>query len=182
MAGRKGSRKLTNTERANLVVAKEMRGVTGKTTKQIAEENGVSPLYLSHLTPDNLPAESKKIYKKKMAKLEELAFATTAAALTKGKELIEQADNPKHLSGIAAVGKMADTVYRLETRQPTEISNTMPAETHALEFIKMLMEKMDLNAALDAFSRASLDPLVPEVRKLEIRRRIESGELRLLTP
>lgn len=91
-----------------------------------------------------------------------------------------QADDPRHLSGVAAMGKLSDTVYRLETQQPTEIHQALPAESHALEFIKMLMQKMDLSTALDAFTRASLDPLVPEVRKQEIRRRIESGELKLL--
>ncbi len=168
-------------EKANMLVAKTMAHTNGKTMSDIAIEfgTGIETVYDTRL--NSVDAETRKIYKKKMARLEDLALATTEAALIKGKELIEQADNPRHLSGIAAVGKMSDTVYRLETGKPTEITNVMPAETHALEFIRMMMEKMDRQSALDAFLRAPLDPLVPEVRKLEIKSRIESGDLKLLT-
>jgi hypothetical protein len=176
----KGTRRLTPTEKANIVIAREMRGLTGKTNADIGKDFGISGQYVQHMTKDNIPAEAKKIYKKKRERLEELAFETTVSALKKGKELIDIADSPKALSGIAAVGKMADTVYRLETNRPTEIQQALPTESHALEFIRMLLERMDLNAALDSFMRASLDPLVPEERKPDIRRRIETGELKLL--
>lgn len=175
------SRKLTPTDRANIVIEREMRGITGKTNKDIAVEQRCSEFLVQHTTAGNLPAEARKIYKKKKARLDELAMSTTVAALLKGKELIDKADNPKHLSGIAAVGKMSDNIFRLETHQPTAIQQTLPAESHALEFIKMLMQRMAQAEALEAFKRTSLEPLVPEQRKLEIIRRIEAGELKLLT-
>lgn len=178
--GNPGGHWLTPTEKANIVIAREMRGITGKTNADIADDFGVGTQTVAHTTANNIPTEAKKIYKKKRAKLEELAFATTVAALKKSKELVQMADDPKHLSGIAAVGRMSDTVYRLETRQPTDIQQTLPTESHALEFIRMLMQKMDLQTAMETFIKAPLDPLVPEIRKEEIRRRIESGELKLL--
>jgi len=180
--GKKGARWLKPSEKANIMIAKELRGVSGKTTEDIAVDYGVANTTVRHMTVDNLPADARKIYQKKKKKLEELAMEATVEALTKGRELIQQADNPKHLSGIAALGKMSDMIYRLETNQPTEITQTLPAEAHALEFIKVLMAKMDREAALEAFLRASLDPLVPESRKLEIHKRIQSGELKLLNP
>jgi hypothetical protein len=176
----KGKRTLTPTERANIVIARDLRAVTGKTCRDIAQDFNLATATVQHITADNLPREAKKIYKKKKKQLEELAMATTVAALEKGKELIEMADNPRHLSGIAAMGKMSDTVYRLETQQPTEIQQNVTAETHALDFIRLLLERMDLEAALSHFTKANLEPLVPEMRKDDIVRRIESGELKLL--
>lgn len=178
----KGTTKLTPTDRANIVIQRDMRPLTGKTTEDIAKEFGVQPSTVKDMTANNIPREAKKIYKKKRAKLEELAMATTVAALEKGRELILASDNPRHLSGIAAMGKLSDTVYRLETHQPTVIQEGLGAESHALDFIRILLERMDLENALSHFMKASLEPLVPEDRKLSIRQRIESGELKLLPP
>jgi uncharacterized protein YqgV (UPF0045/DUF77 family) len=180
--GKKGARWLTPTEKANIVIAKELRGTTGKTCTDIAGEYGVALGTVQHIHEGLLPAEAKRIYAKKKKQLEELSIDTTLAALMKGKELILQADDPKHLSGIAALGKLSDTVYRLETNQPTDIQQTVSTETHALEFIKLLMVSMERKAALEAFLKADLAPLVPESRKLEIHKRIESGDLKLLNP
>jgi len=80
------------------------------------------------------------------------------------------------------MGRFADTVHRLERGDPTQISQSIGSETHALEFIRFMMTKMDQIAAIDAFKRANLEPLVPEIRKSEIISRIESGELKLLGP
>lgn len=179
--GHKNARWLKPSEKANIVIARDMRGVTGKTCEDIAKDLNVSVSMVRHTTADNLPAEAKKIYVKKKKRLDELAMAATEAALVKGKQLIDLADDPKYLGGIAQLGKMADTVYRLETNRPTEISQTIGTEAHALDFIKILMARMDREAALEAFLKASLEPLVPEDRKKEIHRRIISGELKLLT-
>jgi AcrR family transcriptional regulator len=176
----KGSRKLTPSERANIKIDKDMRGITKMSLPDIAEKHGVSKATVNHITDTSLTGEARKIYLKKKKKLEELSLDTTLAALEKGKELILQADHPRHLSGIAAMGKMSDTVHRLETMQPTEITQNNSAEAHALDFIKLLLQRMDLESALASFQRANLDPLVPEMRKPDIIRRIESGELKLL--
>ena len=126
------------------------------------------------------PSRGTLLTEKKKERLAEKALDVTLAALEKGEELIYQADTSKALSGIAAMGKFADTVHRLERGEPTQIAANVSTEVHALEFIRMLMGRMSEELAMEAFKRASLEPLVPENRKLEIISRIESGDLKLL--
>jgi hypothetical protein len=173
---------ITPTVKANIVLDRQLRRETGMSNAEIAEKHGTTENMVVHMTEGNIGAEARKILRRKREKLAELALDTTIAALEKGKELVDKADKPGHLSGIAALGKFSDNVYRLESGQPTEITQSLPAESHALDFIAMLMERMSRDQALEAFRQARLDPLVPEARKSEILRRIETGELKLLTP
>lgn len=177
--GRKIRRPLTNKQKAEVLLRKEIRG-PGNSNLEIAKTVGCAETTVDHVNYKTLPPEAKKIYDRKKETLKYKALDATEAALEKGIELMSIADSPKALAGIAAMGKFADTVYRLETQQPTEIVKTLPAERHALDFIKMLMEKLTRSEALDAFREADLDPLIPAWRRDDIHSRIVSGELKLL--
>lgn len=178
--GRIRGANITNNEKAEILLRKDLRRSTGITNKDIAKDMKLSDWAVSHTHLYNVSDEVLDLYEKKKERLAAKALDVTYVALEKSGELIQQATDPKSLSGIAAAGKFADAVYRLETGQPTQITANQGPENHALEFIRMLMNRMDRDSALNAFKQASLEPLVPELRKAEILSRIESGELKLL--
>lgn len=174
-------RNITPNLRAEILVQKDLRRDNPDVTNEsIAKKLKVSTWTVDHTQLHNVDDVVLDLYEKKKEKLASKALDVTLAALEKGEELIYAAKDPKALAGIAQMGRFADTVHRLERGDPTQIAQTVSSEGHALAFIKFMMEKMDQIAALDAFRRANLEPLVPEIRKADIISRIESGELKLL--
>ena len=171
---------ISDHDRAEILLQKELTRQTGKTQVDIAKDFKVSQSFVAHLYKEDQTDEVISLYEKKREKLAAAALEVTLKALEKSGSLIDLADDPKHLSGIAAAGRFSDSVYRLETGQPTTIAMNMDAEAHALDFIKLLMARMDRPAALDHFKRANLEPLIPDHRKSEILAKIEEGTLRLL--
>jgi hypothetical protein len=103
----------------------------------------------------------------------------TEVAIEKGIDLVMKADDPKNLAGIAAIGKFADTIYRLENNKPTEITGIMSAEDHAVEFIKMLLSEMSFDEALETFLEANLEPIIPDWRKEDIYSKIKAGTIKI---
>lgn len=179
---KKRGRNISANLRAEILVQKDLRRDNDITNKDIAKKLKVSTWTVDHTQLHNVDDTVLDLYEKKKEKLASKALDVTLAALEKGEILINQASDPKALAGIAQMGRFADTVHRLERGDPTQISQSIGSETHALEFIRFMMTKMDQIAAIDAFKRANLEPLVPEIRKSEIISRIESGELKLLGP
>lgn len=176
MKVKKIRRWLTNEEKAEIVLKRDTRQVTGQTNKDIADEMGISEYTVQHMTRDNIPFEAREIYEEKKAKLSDLALDVTTAALLKSKELIGMAESARDLSGLAAVGKFSDGVHRLETRQPTEI-RSWSAQDHAMAFFNLLLEKTgSREVALDGLRRADLEPLVSDSQRMEAFRRISIGD------
>lgn len=172
---------LSANDRANILIEKDLRKSTGQTNKDIAKKLKVSTWSVDHTQTYNVDQSVLELYEKKKERLAAKALDVTLKALEKGEELIDKATDPKALAGISQMGRFADTVHRLERGEPTQIAASVGTEGHALAFIRFMMEKMTQEAALEAFKRADLEPLVPEIRKNEILSRIESGELKLLT-
>lgn len=172
---------ITPNLRAEILIQKDLRRDKDITNRDIAKKLGVSAWTVDHTQLHNVDDTILELYERKKKKLANKALDVTLAALEKGELLINQADNPKALAGIAQMGRFADTVHRLEMGEPTQIAQSVGTEGHALEFIRFMMTKMDLAAAIEAFKRADLAPLVPEIRKADIVSRIERGELKLLT-
>lgn len=173
----KTRRRLTPEEKADIALSREARNITKKTNKDIADEVGVSEYTVRHINKDNLSPEAKKIYNKKRERLASLAVDVTSEALTKSLELISIADSPRDLSGVAAAGKFADSVYRLETQQPTDI-RTMSALEHATAFYTFILEKVGgkKDIALDCLIRANLEPLVTESQRMEAVKFLSTGK------
>lgn len=171
---------LTANDRANILVEKDLRKSLGTTNKDIAKKLGVSTWSVDHTQTYNVDQSVLDLYERKKERLAAKALDVTLAALEKGEELIDKATDPKALAGIAQMGRFADTVHRLERGEPTQISASIGTENHALEFIRFMMTKMSQELAIEAFKRANLEPLVPEIRKGEIISRIEAGDLKLL--
>lgn len=173
---RGSGKRLSNEQKAEVMVRKDIGG-KDNTSNAIAKDLGCSQSLIDKMRLDNLSAQAIELYEQKKANLKHLAISTTEVALIKSKELIEKADKPRHLSGIAAAGRFADTVMRLETEQPTEITKNISSETHVLEFYSILVAKVGPTVAIDELKRASLAPLVSDQRKEEIVERIIRGEI-----
>lgn len=173
---------LSDNDRANILIEKDLRREKNQTNEDIAIKLDIGLDTVVRTTKSSASPEVLDLYEKKKARLAEKALDVTMKALEKGEILIDKASDPKALAGIAQMGRFADTVHRLERGDPTQISQSVGTETHALEFIRFMMGKMTQAAAIEAFKNANLEPLVPEIRKNDILARIASGELRLLAP
>jgi hypothetical protein len=177
----KPKRWLTDNDKAEIILRKELRAHNKDTSADIARDLDCSVHTVTATSVRTVSSKVVALYEKKRAALAGLALDVTTEALSKGKFLIRNAKSEKSLSGIAAVGKFADGVYRLETHQPTEITQNITAEAHALEFIRYCMSRSTREDALEAFAKVSLEPLVPDWEKAAILAKIQSGELKLLT-
>lgn len=171
---------ITPSKTANVLIEKEIREITGETYETIALKYGTSVSYVKNVNYKNMNPEAKKIYRKKKEKLKEIALDTTVTALERGKTLIEEADHPKYLSGIAAMGKLSDTIYRLEEKSPTSIISTNTTETYAIEFFQLLLQEYSFGEALEAFREADLKPILTREQQKLIAEKIEKGELNVL--
>jgi hypothetical protein len=169
-------KKITDDQKAEILVRKEIGG-PDHTQVAIAADLGISRESVQKVQIESVNSRALELYQKKKAALRDLAVDTTTAALKKSKQLIEKASSPKFLGGVAAAGRFADTVMRLETGEATAIVRTASAEQHVIEFFRVLVARSGYVLAVEGLRKASLEPLVGNARKEEILGRIESGEL-----
>lgn len=165
--------------KVDIALRKDLKESSGESLSDIAASYNLDIDEVKNASYDKLSPIGKALYKKRVEMLESKALALTEVVLEKGLELVKKSDDPKNLSGLAAIGKFADTVYRLENNKPTEITSKLSPEDHAIAFIQMLMADMDLSSAIDAFKVAVLEPIIPEWRKEEIIKKIEKGVLKI---
>lgn len=168
---------LSEHEKVDVLLRKELKEGLSETIQTIADSYNIDPQEVENIKYEKLSPQGRALYKKRVEMLESKALALTEAVLEKGLEMISKVEDPKSLAGMAAIGKLADTIYRLENNKPTEISNSLPAEEHAIAFVKMLTETMSLQEAIEAFREASLEPLIPDWRKEEIANKMETGAI-----
>lgn len=175
----KGLNYLSPSTRANILLEKDLKQVTGETPETIALKYGTTPWIVKQMKYDNIGAEARKLYRKKREKLKEIALDATVAVINRGRALVDKADSPKFLSGLAAFGKLTDTVMRLEEQSPTAIVKNNSPEVYAIEFIKILLADMDFESAVEEFKRANLAPLLTPQQQENIATRLLTGNIKL---
>jgi hypothetical protein len=120
----KGTRKLPNKKRVELVIAKELKPRGTSTNESLALEFDIKPQTVRAITYNKLTDEQKALYAEMVADLKHEGLGLTTQALRKSQELVQLAENAKDLAGVVAAGKFGHDVFRLETGQSTSNINT----------------------------------------------------------
>lgn len=117
--GQGGGRKLTNYQKVEIAIQKELRPTPTSTNVNIAAQFGVSKDLVNRISVDSLNPEQKRIYEQRISALKSDAIDVVYEGLQKSKTLINKADSANHLAGVtASIGK-AYEIYRIETNQST---------------------------------------------------------------
>lgn len=115
-------RKLTDNQKVEIVLQKELRPTPTSTNKNIAEEFGVHPSLIAHTSYNSLTPDQKALYEKKRQELAIHAFDLTFDSVVKAKSLVQLATGVKDLPAVMGAAKIGNDIYRLETNQPTTIT------------------------------------------------------------
>jgi len=120
----KGSgRKLTDNQKVDIVIQKQLRPTPTSTNQNIAKDYGVSTNLVSKTSIESLNPEQQALYQKRARELGINALALTQNAIDKAEQLVALADKPSHLGGVVAAMGKANEIYRLETGQSTSNVN-----------------------------------------------------------
>lgn len=118
-----------------------MTDATRKTYSQIARELKVSQPSVSLIKYESLTDEQKAEVDKKRADLGAHGMELSFNALLKGKELVEKAHSVRDLPAVMGAAKIGHDISRLESNQPTVITQPLSDEDLALELFRRLIEK-----------------------------------------
>jgi len=117
--GQGGGRKLTDNQKVEIAIQKEIRPTPTSTNLNIAHQFGVSKDLVNRISKDKLNEQQKALFEKRMRNLKYDALELTTNAIAKANELVERAENASHLGGVVAAMGKANEIYRLETNQST---------------------------------------------------------------
>ena len=123
-------RKLTDEQKAEIVLAKEIRPTQTSTNQNIAEEFDVSLGLVAHMKYEALTDRQKEIYNQKRADLKYLAQNLTYNAMTEANARVIRGDGK--LSEVVGAMKIANDIYRLETGQSTAITESVDTKAEML--------------------------------------------------
>ena len=117
--GQGGGRKLTDHQKVEIAIQKEIRPTPTSTNVNIANQFGVSKDLVNRINPDSLNPRQKELYEQRVRNLKYDALELTTNSIKKANELVNTATSANQLSGVvAALGKAHD-IYRLENNQST---------------------------------------------------------------
>jgi hypothetical protein len=139
----KGTRKLTDKQKVEIVVAKQLKPRGTSTNVQLASELDVKPNTIAKAKYDTLTETQKELYEQTIANLKYDSADLTANSLKKANELVQIAESTRDLAGVVAAGKFAHDVFRLETGQATQI-NGSPLETDNFKCQRFIDTVLDI--------------------------------------
>ena len=138
----KGTRKIPDKTKVELVIAKQLKPRRTDTNRTLARQFDVAEITVRKTDVDSLTERQKELYNQTIKELGPEARGLTELAIEKSKQLISLANSPKDLAGVVAAGKFGYEVNRLENNQATSI--TGQAETPEMilsKWIKDYLEK-----------------------------------------
>jgi hypothetical protein len=112
-------RKLTDNQKVEIVIQKELRPTPTSTNVNIAQQFGVHPSLVAHTSFDSLNDEQKKLYAIRVDNLKYDAMEVTSLALQKNKELVKMASSASHIGGVTAALGKAYEIFRLQENLST---------------------------------------------------------------
>jgi hypothetical protein len=163
---------LTEKRKVQILVDRKM-GLD--TVKHIAADNDVSENHVykvERLAGPELHAKADVIVESLLERMQ----STRDLALRRIHERLESNDAPlNHIT--TAFGVVHDKIL-LEQGKPNQIvQHTSSPEEHAIEFYKILLNKMDQQSALSMFRNSNLAPLVSDHTRDRVALQLESGEV-----
>lgn len=173
------ARKLTDEQKAEIVLLKDTRPTGSSTNKNIAGDFQVSVDLVNRMNYERLTDEQKAIYDRKQKDLKYHCQDLTFQSIIRAKEMLRL---PKtKLSEVMGAAKIGNDIYRLETNQATSINeNRDDPQSKLLEFARLIVESEQLNlsrtedreALRDAIERCKLGGDRGKVLEL-----VERGEI-----
>lgn len=131
------TRKLTDEQKAEIALTKKLRPTSTSTNKNIAQAFDVSTDLIARVSYQSLTPAQKEIYDRKQADLKYHAQDLTFNAIIRAKDMLH--DSTTRLSEVMGAAKIGNDIYRLETNQPTQITQDNSPERLALEFVKAMI-------------------------------------------
>lgn len=147
-------RKLTDNQKVELVIQKEVRPTSTSTNKRIAQDFDVSEGLVSHTNYESLTDTQKALYHQKVDDLKYHALDLTYDCVLKAKTLAKTATSIKDLPAIMGAAKIGNDIYRLETNQATSI--TQDNNTKAITTLANVLREH--NAYYQQFPNAQPTP------------------------
>jgi hypothetical protein len=129
----KGTRKLTDKQKVEIVVTKQLKPRGTSTNVKLAAALDVKPNTIAKTKYETLTPTQKELYEKTIANLKYDSADLTANSIKKANELVALAETTKDLTGVVAAGKFAHDVYRLETGQSTQNTGITDPPDHKCE-------------------------------------------------
>lgn len=155
--GQGGGRKLTNNQKVDIAIQKELRPTPTSTNVNIAAQFGVSKDLVNRISVESLNPQQKLIYEQRINALKSDAIDVVYEGLQKSKTLINKADSPNHLAGVtASVGK-AYEIYRIETNQSTANINIQESVIHSYITQGIAANLDEAQAIYDAIEAGEID-------------------------
>lgn len=136
-------RKLTDNQKVELVLQKELRPTATSTNYNIASQFQVSTDLVNRTNKDTLTQRQKELYEQRKQQLKHDALELTSNSIKKANELVNIASSPNHLSGVVAAMGKANEILRLENGEPTSITSEQNTDKVAQAFSHLLRTKRD---------------------------------------
>jgi hypothetical protein len=172
----KGTRKLSDRQKVDIVVQKQIKPKKTSTYAQLASTLEVSEATIKRTTLETLNERQRELYDETVRNLKFSSLSLTAKSIEKASELIGLATEARELAGVVAAGKFGHEVYRLETNQPTQIIQEQQFQL-CISYIQSFTKEA-VNAGLkpsveDSFKALMVAPIqVPE----DVRQKFVEGE------
>lgn len=119
----KYGRRLTDNQKVELVIQKEVRPTQDCTNVNLAQRFDCSMKTVASANYDSLTPEQKHLYQQRIQQLRYDAINVTSKAVRKMAELIDKADSPSHLGPVTNAFGKAYEVYRTEENLPSPDAN-----------------------------------------------------------
>lgn len=128
-----GTRKLTDKQRAEIALLKDVRPTSTSTNKNIADQFDVSEDLINRISYEKLTQEQKDIYNQQKADLKYHASDLTFKSIIRAKEMLRLPSTK--LSEVMGAAKIGNDIFRLEEGLATSIvQQTRPPIEIALEY------------------------------------------------
>jgi hypothetical protein len=170
----KGTHKISDKKKAAIIVDKRIRT---DSIKAIGLAHGVSTNHVHKIAREASP-EVLEMADQLEEELAPRIEKTMNLALTRIHERLANDANPAPLNHITTAFGVLYDKRALENNRPTSIvQHTSSPEEHAIEFYKILLNKMDKQDALSMFRNSNLAPLVSDHTRDRVALQLESGEV-----
>jgi hypothetical protein len=172
----KGVHKLSDKQKAAIIVDKRIRA---DSIKAIGQAHGISTNHVHKIDRTASP-ELIEMADQLEEELAPRIEKTMNLALTRIHERLADGANPPPLNHVTTAFGVLYDKRALENNRPTSIvQHQTPPEDHAIEFYRILLNKMSKQEALNLFRQSNLAPLVSDHTRDRIALQLESGEVDL---
>lgn len=168
----KGKHKLTDEERIAILVDKRLRM---STVKDVAQAHGLAENTLYRIEREASPAVQAQV-EEILKRLADRIAEVRDTALVQMKQTLQGDNIP--LNHLAKTFAVLYDKHALETnRRTNRVEHTVLPETHCLDFLRVLLTKLDKPDALEALSKSDLRPLVSNSTRDRVVRLLRTGEI-----